>query len=341
MNDLLISDLHLSSTPRDSYRFAVFDKVKEYSDTPRREPIERIWILGDLTDAKDYHSGLLVNLICAHVADLAKLAEVHIVRGNHDGIDPEWPFFNFLHLIPDVFYYAKPTYAGRNTFVLPHSRNPNKDWNGIDVWLAKTKIDQVMMHMTFKGAISESGVLISDLEVPAQLRRKGWNIYSGDVHVPQQVGNVTYVGSPHHVHYGDKFQPRMLHITVKGDLSIPLVGIKRMMLDVESAAALKDLEGAVTKGDQAKVRLHLDESRLGEWQQERHKVMAICDKLGLDVAAVELIRTKSSRPLLAHNKTQRRTPQEIMAQYVAAHDIAPSSAAVAEMLLNKATKRVQ
>lgn len=311
-NSLLVSDLHLTSAPRDEYRWSVFNLLQE--DVGGE--VRHIWILGDLTDAKDNHNAQLVNRICDAIGALAKEAEVHIVRGNHDGSDPAWPYFRFLRAMNNVHFYIKPgeAHGQRNVLVLPHSRNPEKDWAQLaDPQSAGYK--WVMMHATFTGSISESGVEIGDLEIPNQLRRKDVKIYSGDVHVPQKLGNVTYVGSPHHVHYGDSFKPRMIYIDNAGkEESINLPYVPRLMYDIKNLRDLQRL--APSKGAQAKVRLHLTEADLGKWQELRKAVVQECKKLGLDLASVELVREKEDRPLLRDLRANVNTARDVLEDFL-------------------------
>lgn len=311
MKRLLVSDLHLSSAVRDAYRFEVFKHVRKQAEA---HDVEQIWILGDLTDAKDYHPARLVNRVCDELARLAGTGkEIHIVRGNHDGIDPEWPYFRFLNHLVGVTFHIKAT-AWQDGFILPHVRDP-KEWgelHGHPKW--------VMAHATFSGSKGENGqVLPSELQVPREFRHT--RVYSGDVHVPQTVGNVVYVGSPHHVHYGDSFKPRMILLDKDKETSIPVPGIRRLMIDIDPQREQFHID--CNDGDQAKVRVHLQEAALGQWQEIRRNVLAGCQKLGLDVAAIELVRVASERRL-PETSHARRTPLDVLNDFLRQTPTAPS-----------------
>ena len=54
MNWLIASDLHFTDAPRDAYRNGIIDFI---ADAARAREATDIFILGDITDRKDHHSG--------------------------------------------------------------------------------------------------------------------------------------------------------------------------------------------------------------------------------------------------------------------------------------------
>ena len=94
---LLTSDLHFTDKPEDSYRFDLFDAMRDWCE---EYPIKHIIILGDLTNEKDNHSSKLVNKIVNGIFSLTCYCPVDILMGNHDYIDPENAYFQFLEVIP-------------------------------------------------------------------------------------------------------------------------------------------------------------------------------------------------------------------------------------------------
>ena len=67
MNILLLADLHLTTTSRDEYRWKLFPWLYE---AIIKNTVKYLFILGDLTESKNYHSAQLVNRI---VDELCKL----------------------------------------------------------------------------------------------------------------------------------------------------------------------------------------------------------------------------------------------------------------------------
>jgi DNA repair exonuclease SbcCD nuclease subunit len=344
---LLLSDLHLTSAPRDEYRWQVFDQVVDFV---QRQRVDRIIILGDLTDAKDGHPARLVNRIVDQLTRLrgTKVAKVvqafHpdiiILRGNHDGIDPEWPYFKFLSCIEGIAFISSPVWVklpDAQVLALPHSRTPRVEWAKYLVE-AEKKADYILMHATVRGAESESGRELDSEVTLSMFKRLNCPVLSGDVHVPQRMGTVTYVGSPYHVHYGDKFSPRMLYLDKEcAQHSIPLTNIRRWMLDVKDAAAIR--KSAAKAGDQVKVRVHVAEADLSRWQQLRQAVVTTCRIKQLDVAAVELVREESATVLQEPGAVQQ--PEQILKVYMLENKTPVAYAATGNALLDAARKSLR
>jgi hypothetical protein len=100
------------------------------------------------------------------------------------------------------------------------------------------------------------------------------------------------------------------------ETSIPLPGMRRLMLDIKSVSDLAKVK--CNKDDQAKVRIHLPESLLGNWNEIRKEVVVDCRRKGLDVAGVELIREKSTRPLL-RTRDASQSPEAVLEDYLKRH----------------------
>ena len=93
MNSLVTGDWHFSDNPRDDYRHAYMKKLMRLI---KRKKVNNLIVLGDLTEEKDRHSAWLVNQVVLHFAELSQLCKIYILRGNHDYVDPDTPFFSFL-----------------------------------------------------------------------------------------------------------------------------------------------------------------------------------------------------------------------------------------------------
>lgn len=309
-NALVVTDLHLTSAVRDAYRFKVFRQL--HAEIEKRE-VSSVWILGDLTDAKDNHASVLVNKIVTEIVGLSRRAEVKIVRGNHDGLDPAWPYFGFLSHLDKVTFYAKPEVV-REVLILPHSRSPAVEWK-------RYKFQDfacIVMHATVDGSVVENDTVMTSEVSSAWFKSATCPIYSGDVHVPQRVGKITYIGAPYPIRYGDKFPPRMLYLDSRmRETFIPLENIRRFLADIRSPDELEKLDAR--KGDQIKVRVHVREADLGKWAKLRREVTATCENAGLDVAGVELACERSQRASLKAKTVAGLTPEAVFGKYVDRH----------------------
>lgn len=328
MKLLLVGDLHLTATPRDAYRWHIFDTLSKLVDEHK---VERVVLLGDLTDEKDKHTARLVNFIVENIRNLSTHAPVHIVRGNHDGIDPEWPYFQFLNVMPKVKFYSQPSrMEGVNTevLILPHSRNPIEEWSTLDF----SKYRLVFAHVTVEGADSESGISLRSEVSEEFFSKRHVAVYAGDVHVPQRRGCVLYVGAPYPIRFGDSFRPRVLLLEVDRakvkEKSIDLaLTMARHMLDIASADELD-----VAAGDQIKVRLHLPSDMLGQWLPRRKAIISKCRALGADLVSIELVREEGARSITAPER-KAKTALQVLNGYVDEHEIPRDRAQVGRDLL--------
>lgn len=284
---ILISDLHLTANPRDAYRWGLFPWLVEQC---RKHKVRTVNILGDLTDAKDYHSALLVNRIADELVMLrydANLEDLNILMGNHDYLKTGEPFFSFLNHILYLRYIATPT-GGAGSLYFPYSTSPADQLKG-DRFM---EADYVFMHQTVNAAVSENGQAMESV-----LSGKfGRPVYSGDIHVPQTIGDVTYVGSPYPVKFGDSFKARCILIKEDGsehDLYFPT--IQRATIEISSIDGLSAAK--LYAGDQVKIRMSLSPQERGHWDELRKKVVATCAQMEVDLIGLELIVAKQRTQL--------------------------------------------
>lgn len=245
--------------------------------------------------------------------------DVKILVGNHDWLKQGQEFFRFLNHLPHVQYINKPTedqdLEGPLTFYLPYSKNPMRDWSGMDF----SHYEYLFMHQTMSGSISSNGQAMEGDEMPELNAGKVW---SGDIHVPQVIGPVEYCGSPYHVHFGDKFKPRCVLIE-KGGRTVDLhfETISRVVVKVSSLRELKRM--TFRAGDQVKLRIELSEAEKHEWSKLRRECVNFLKDAGVVVASVELIVKRSSRRLLEGLSTGRvsHSPADELKRFVMAEEL--------------------
>lgn len=317
---LITSDLHLTASPADSYRWSLFPWL---ADHVRRERVKSVIILGDLTDAKDYHPAELTNQLVAEIIALSQLAHVTILMGNHDYLKSGLAYFKFLELTANIRYITKPTedLDGEPCYWLPHSKNPLKDWEGMRDF---SHYSYIFMHQTIKGSIASNGMAMDGDALP-DMTTAG-KIYSGDIHVPQiianpVIGSIEYVGSPYHVHFGDRFNPRVILINrTRIAVDLHFNTISRTTLDVGSLRELKRLK--LHKGDQVKLRIALSEADKHDWARIRREAQAWLKEEGVEIEGVELKVKKARRVLLEGRPAM--TPADAITRYVEAEELGGS-----------------
>lgn len=316
-NILLTTDIHLTEKSEDEYKFELFPWiVKKF-----RKEVSRVCILGDITDRKNFHADFFVNRIVDNFIYLSKYFSVYILRGNHDyDAEPSSPFFEFLNDYDNIEYFIEPTFTEERVLFLPHSRDPGNDW-GILNTIEKPRA--ILMHQTFRGAISESGFELDGLS-PRRFEKYQCPIYSGDIHVPQMVGPVMYVGSPYHTRYGDKFDPRLVltdknFLPLNCDIKFPAP--KKLVIEITDAKHLKS--ASFEKGDRAKVRLFLPKSLYSVWPEQRDEIRRIAEKSGLRLHSIthkELEETKANR-VRKIKRTKGKSRSDIFSSFCKRYEI--------------------
>lgn len=318
---LIVSDLHLVDDVSCEYRWGLFPWMYQVC---KDEKIRTVLILGDLTDAKDNHSAELTNRVVQAIKGFPEHIKVIILAGNHDWLKAGQEFFRFLNVLPNVKFITSPCedddYGPRSVlaYFLPYSKNPVKDWAGLDF----SHYEYLFMHQTVSGAISSNGQEMEGEELPELNAAK---VYSGDIHVPQVIRGVEYVGSPYHVHFGDAFKPRAILIdTNRKAHDLHFETISRIVF---KASSLRELRRRHFKaGDQVKLRIELAEADKHDWSRIRREAVAILRDAGVIVAGVELIVNKVNRRIALNDQSSRTqvkrlSPAQAVARFVEAEEL--------------------
>ena len=282
---LVITDTHLTDVASEEYRWRVFDFVREelgkggYTD---------LFHLGDVFDKKDRHKAGLVNRL---VNELLEISETYcpttIMSGNHCYVvDREECFLRFLDKFDNITWIDKPTYWDEAEILfLPHSRTPEDEWSEwLDV-MEKDSLKFIFMHQSIIGAnVSNYHELNCGLD-PNFFNDVSATIVSGDIHVPQELRRVNYIGTQHPVSFGDSYQPRMLRLDGTDMTWININTIKREHIKKE-VLTFKDLEVEFKKlrpKDQVKVTVQLDKNQLHEWADYKKKIINYCKENSIEL----------------------------------------------------------
>lgn len=297
MNLLITTDIHCSDSPKDNYRLELFPWLRGQQDIHK---VDATLILGDLTIQKNRHSATLVNSIVAGLKQLRP--PVFIPKGNHDYEGNEDnPFFRFLNAIPGVKFFVNPAYVEEfNAYFVPHQTSQA----ALDkAFRAAPEGCLVFSHNTFTGAINEHGGALAGHTLPPH---KAHAVYAGDVHVPQTIktsnGNVTYIGSPFHIKFGDQFTPRILLRNNDKETNLYFPAPKKVSLTIRDLSEMPDLN----KGDQVKITLELPRSEAVEWANHKQSILNYCKDRSIEVYGTEL-RLPEPRKRATLNDSKSRT----------------------------------
>lgn len=274
-----------------------------------------------MTDAKDNHGAELVNRTVRAFDGLRKAApRIIVLKGNHDYLRGGHMFFDFLSALDGIEVITKPTedpdIDGPLTFFLPYSKEPEKEWAHLDFSI----YDYLFMHQTVKGSRTSNGQIMEGRALPPLNAAK---VYSGDIHVPQVVGGVEYVGSPYHVHLGDNFRPRCVLIERGGKaVDLHFDTVKRVSLRSTGLYQLAGQLRALKKGDHVKVTLELDASDRHDWRAVRRAVTAFIEKAGLVSQGVEMASAGATSRYEARSAAAlSETPGKVLQRFVEAEGL--------------------
>lgn len=284
MKTLLTADLHLSSKLRDRYRVNTMHKLVQMAT---KKGVSQTVILGDLTEEKDRHSDWLTNEVVAVVRAFSKLGPVYILQGNHDSYsDPECPFFHFLRHMPNVRWFGRPTSfdtegLGRVLW-LPHTRDYKKEWAGIPF----DGHAYIFAHCMFVGTKLGNG-RVADGGIPIKIIPRSARCIAGDIHIPQTIGPIQYVGAPYTVDFGDDYKPRAIILDGdrQSDLSLDHLPQKRLIVYDGRPDEVDQLD-VCNEGDIVKIRVHLPRSAVPIWPEQRDKMRAVHEKNGMSVHSI-------------------------------------------------------
>lgn len=295
---LATSDLHVTDRARDEYRWEIFPWLRMNAEN---RGVEHVLILGDITDSKDKHSSKLINRLVDELAKFEGIAKVWILRGNHDYVDPNLPYLGFLNRMnPDlVEFITEPRVAklGKTkALFVPNT----KKWRA-SRWLRRFPLDAghdfIFAHQTFKTARAANGQKLDGIALSYVSTRAtaGARVVSGDIHVPQEIGNVVYCGSPHPIVFGDTFKPRVLFYNGEKLISIPRSTLHKRSLRIRKAESLHLLD--LQPGDQIKLQVELPRSEFYRWEKLKEKCLAAAKLLKVECVSIEIVLPRSTKAL--------------------------------------------
>lgn len=259
---LLVADLHFTDNLADEYRWNIFRNIIDAKPT-------EVYILGDLCHKKDRHSAVLVNRLIRELFNLTRSGmTVTIICGNHDEPLKGPPYWLFLNAIPRVRFITRPTLLG-DIMLLPFSKDPMTEWRKLDLSNCKC----IMMHQPVTGADLGNGRLVEVKNMIVFPRHIP--VYSGDLHYPQTVDNVTYIGTPYPINFGEHHVYRMLAMADNNYKDYGEILLNPMAKHSVIITSINDLGVyPIHQGDQIKIEFVLPASRIDQWPVEREMIEA-------------------------------------------------------------------
>lgn len=346
------ADLHLTANPRDEYRWGVFRLLRELA-ADARDP--RIAILGDLTDAKDRHPARLVNRVVSEIAKLAEVARVYVLAGNHDYVERSECFFSFLNHLHNVrFVHTRPRlvrWGGHRVLLAPHMPPDAREELAAALQRSNPVSGEpepyslVLMHQTVAGSVASNGARLDGL--PPGLFGGHGVVLSGDVHVPQRVGPVEYVGSPYPVRFGDGADYRVVVLRLRaGGRKSAIKSVKtadlfpaRAVIRAGGVREAKDAIKRLKRGDQARVEIRVPPGK-AVTEEDVASLRRLAEARGVEVASLSVAREAADRPQRRGGGRAPRAPADrkaLLEDFCRRKRLRPRVAALGKELLEEAT----
>lgn len=303
MKSIVITDLHFTDKKRDEYRFKIFDILKEFINNNK---VDNIYILGDLTDFKDHHSSYLVNKICTHLIEIAVKCKVILLKGNHDYIEENHPFFEFLKYIANIYYINTPVIT-EGILLLPHTKDFTQ-WGSPMVQSWAKEAEFIFMHQPVNGAKVYDSYYLTNCLNNNIFEDNSAIVISGDIHTPQSVGNVIYVGAPYPIKFGDNYRGKFLYIDENEIEEIPVDLIRKLTLDINTIDDLKKIE--FKKDDQVKIRLFLYQSEFYKWSEYKTEIKKYMDENHPEIEVCGICTIKDIVRKKLKTKTETKEVEE-------------------------------
>lgn len=165
--------------------------------------IGKIKFLGDFFELKDRVPNHILIEFQRRIEELSRTIVFTAIRGNHDYSLPKYPTLSlFTHHIQFITDPQIIDEDGVRIAYLPFQRE-EKDF--YDNWgiLHKESPNLFLFHQELPGAEYESGRKIPG-EVPPSIFDPNIIYISGHLHKYQNIGKVTYLGSPYQIKFSDE-----------------------------------------------------------------------------------------------------------------------------------------
>lgn len=341
MTVLLTADLHLNDLPRDAYRHDWMANI--LPALLKKHKAELLVIAGDVSDEKDRLSAWLVNQTVDHLNNLTQICPVIVLKGNHDYVVADNPFYEFLGKIEGITWISEPCDAFQvggplgHAFLLPHTANYKRDWEHLNL----DDYDLIIAHQTFQGAQVGPRKMEG---IPTNIFTKDALVFSGDIHEPQTIDDmVIYCGSPFTVDFGDSFDPRVIALdpvalTYK---SIPSPGPQKRL--VEFAYPNRKIDRPWTDyfkckaeaGDILKVRITIDAAQAPQWNQIKDDVKAWGADNGFIIYLVQPQVVTAGVGGMAKRKTVTRTDEQLLETYAKSRAVSETTLSTGMKLMGK------
>lgn len=219
--------------------------VDQIGELAKKYKVRNIFILGDIFDLKDRIPARIMILFAEAVAKFP--CPLIILKGNHDYAEDDYAPIKLLKREGKLSLIDAPNIYNDIVF-LPYYRKYEEfrqKWIELHKEMKmKQKIRLFLFHNTVPGAkFANNRKAEGEFDLPTM---GGVRYLAGDIHLPQNVGPIKYLGSPYQVDFGEEGQDKFVYLYKVSEDSLVPVELnypKFVSIDVNSQKVLGGIEG--------------------------------------------------------------------------------------------------
>jgi hypothetical protein len=163
------------------------------------------------------------------------------------------------------------------------------------------------------------------------------DIYSGDIHMPQMVKGVTFIGSPYPVYFGDDFQGRVILLKNGKEKDLYYPCLKKYSLKINHPEELIDV--GFLPGDHVKIAIELHPSESHLWPEYRKTVKDMCKNYEVQVFGLEMslqkVNNKRARRSRSSGAKKIESPEKVIKRFAEKEGLSGRYLKAAEGLMDK------
>jgi hypothetical protein len=182
-------------------------------------------------------------------------------------------------------------------------------------------------HQTFNGASVGFGRKLEG--IPLDVLPKRGTTFCGDIHVPQEIGGLVYIGAPYHVDFADQYGARVIENNGNHFVSVDTSKLPQKR-QIKLTTADEKIPQPYNEGDVVELKVEVDD--MGGWQPIKEFLMKQAERRKLRVWAIKPVLTyKAVRR--QHKVTDTQTDQEVLETFAKRHGLTDNVLKVGVKLL--------
>lgn len=228
MNEIILGDIHIGArndcpvmreSQLDFMENVLFPYITE-------NDIKTIWQLGDLFDRRRYTDHETMHEWITRFFEPLERANVNMITllGNHDLYYRNRLDLNtsslLLRSFKNIRIIDKPTDVG-DFFVVPWLNHENIDEFAES--LVKTEKSICLGHFEINGFPMHNSGHLCNSQITPKFFSKFQDVYSGHFHHSSKIGNISYIGSPYDMSWGESDQKKGFVVMNKDDFSTQFI----------------------------------------------------------------------------------------------------------------------